>query len=83
MKRFYYYRTIMRGFLEEFVDPVAAIGDKIVDVAVDVYQKILIDLLPIPEKSHYVFNLRDLSKCVQGVMQANAFVIKEPKTMLR
>jgi dynein heavy chain len=73
----------MRGFLEEFVDPVAAIGDKIVDVAVDVYQKILIDLLPIPEKSHYVFNLRDLSKCVQGVMQANAFVIKEPKTMLR
>uniref|UniRef100_A0A8C3J240 Dynein axonemal heavy chain 6 n=1 Tax=Chrysemys picta bellii TaxID=8478 RepID=A0A8C3J240_CHRPI len=38
----------------------------IVDAAVEIYQRMSIDLLPTPAKSHYVFNLRDLSKCVQG-----------------
>lgn len=43
-----------------------------VGAAVEVYQRIETDLLPTPMKSHYVFNLRDLSKCMQGVCQADA-----------
>jgi len=41
-------------------------ADNIVDAAVEIYQRMSVDLLPTPAKSHYVFNLRDLSKCVQG-----------------
>lgn len=36
------------------------------DAAVEIYNRLSVDLLPTPAKSHYVFNLRDLSKCVQG-----------------
>ncbi|XP_043489610.1 dynein axonemal heavy chain 6 [Polistes fuscatus] len=77
------FKSIMRGFLSDFVQPIIDLGDKIINATVEVYKKISIDLLPTPEKSHYVFNLRDLSKCVQGMMQVNPSVIREPKQMLR
>ncbi|KAI4494191.1 hypothetical protein M0802_009060 [Mischocyttarus mexicanus] len=77
------FRAIMRGFLSDFVQPIIDLGDKIINATVEVYKKISIDLLPTPEKSHYVFNLRDLSKCVQGMMQVDPSVIREPKQMLR
>ncbi|XP_026666919.1 dynein heavy chain 6, axonemal [Ceratina calcarata] len=77
------FKAIMNGFLEDFVESVKMIGDRIVDATVDVYQRIATDLLPTPEKSHYIFNLRDLSKCIQGIMQVDATVVKQPTEMHR
>ncbi|XP_076764569.1 dynein heavy chain at 16F [Xylocopa sonorina] len=77
------FRAILNGFLEDFVESVKLIGDKIVNATVDIYQRIAIDLLPTPEKSHYIFNLRDLSKCIQGIMQVDATVVKQPSEMYR
>ncbi|KAF7987651.1 hypothetical protein HCN44_003514 [Aphidius gifuensis] len=72
------FRSILQGFLSfnEFSQGVINICDKIVNATVEIYDKISDDLLPTPEKSHYVFNLRDLSKCIQGIMQV------EPSTTL-
>jgi len=41
-------------------------AESIVGAAVEIYNRMSAELLPTPAKSHYVFNLRDLSKCVQG-----------------
>ena len=54
---------ILKGFLgesnnksnEKFAPP-------IVKSTVDIYNKITKELLPTPKKSHYTFNLRDISK---------------------
>ena len=42
-----------------------------VDATVDIYQTITLELLPIPAKSHYTFNVRDLAKVFQGVSMAS------------
>ena len=39
------------------------------------YYRVFINMLPTPSKAHYVFNLRDLSKLVRGMMQANPLVV--------
>ncbi|XP_031781103.1 dynein heavy chain 6, axonemal isoform X1 [Nasonia vitripennis] len=77
------FRSIMRGFLKDFTQPIIDIGDRIVGAAVEIYGRIAEDLLPTPEKSHYIFNLRDLSKCIQGILQADSSIVRETKQMLR
>lgn len=73
----------MKGFLTEFTNPVRDLGESMVSAAVDIYERIAEDLLPTPAKSHYVFNLRDLSKCVQGILQADSGIIREAPQMQR
>lgn len=59
-------QAILNGFLNDFLPPVKQTASNIVEAAVEIYNRMSVDLLPTPAKSHYVFNLRDLSKCVQG-----------------
>ncbi|XP_053995911.1 dynein axonemal heavy chain 7-like isoform X3 [Hylaeus anthracinus] len=60
-----------RGFSKEF-DPCI---DEIVLATLDVYKQSLGNLLPTPTKCHYVFNLRDFSRVIQGVL------LSVPETM--
>ena len=53
-------------------------GVRIVEAAIEIYNNMSTDLLPTPDKSHYVFNLRDLSKCVQGILRADEGTIRSP-----
>lgn len=76
-------QAILRGFLNDFPNSVRDLSETIVGASVEIYDRISTDLLPTPAKSHYVFNLRDLSKCVQGVLQADTGSVREPIQIMR
>lgn len=46
------------------------LNEPLVNATISVYMTITSQLLPTPAKSHYTFNLRDLSKVFQGMLMA-------------
>lgn len=42
--------------------------DSIVQSTVDLYRSVITNLAPTPAKSHYLFNLRDISKVINGIL---------------
>ena len=69
----------MNGFLSNgFPDSVKKLSENVTNSTIIVYQKILMEKLPIPSKFHYTFNLRDVSKVFQGMLMVKPQAIKDP-----
>jgi dynein heavy chain len=54
--------TIVEAFLKDFPSDVTNILDPLVEMTLRIYNKVATELKPTPNKSHYTFNLRDISK---------------------
>eukprot|EP00659_Diplonema_papillatum_P004074 gene4074-6331_t len=62
------FTSILAGFLSSFSDEVSKLAKQVVSGTIEVFQRISVEMLPTPLKIHYTFNLRDLSKVVQGIL---------------
>ncbi|ORX87336.1 hypothetical protein BCR32DRAFT_215454 [Anaeromyces robustus] len=65
------FKSILEGFLKDFSSEINGVCDAIIHSAIEIYDRMCKELLPTPKKSHYTFNLRDLSKVIQGILQVN------------
>jgi dynein heavy chain len=77
------FNTIVRWWIEPFSAKIRTLSAPLVNATVSAYSTIIKDLLPTPAKSHYTFNLRDVSKVFQGIMSVDAEFIKEPADLIR
>ncbi|XP_074644244.1 dynein axonemal heavy chain 1-like [Tubulanus polymorphus] len=58
-------------------------SSQLVETCATVYNSITTQLLPTPAKSHYTFNLRDLSKIFQGILMADPSKMETLNDLLR
>ncbi|KNE58518.1 hypothetical protein AMAG_04085 [Allomyces macrogynus ATCC 38327] len=63
------FKSILDGFLKPFSSDVRSVSEAVVNSSIELYNRMCAELLPTPAKSHYTFNLRDLSKVIQGITQ--------------
>mmetsp|Transcript_49836 Transcript_49836/g.161224 ORF Transcript_49836/g.161224 Transcript_49836/m.161224 type:complete len:2909 (-) Transcript_49836:280-9006(-) len=61
------FTTIMQWFLGRFSGAVAGIGQSVVKATIDLYDSVCAEMRPTPAKSHYTFNLRDISRVCSGI----------------
>ncbi|XP_062252615.1 dynein axonemal heavy chain 1 [Platichthys flesus] len=79
-------KTIFSTILGSWMGPVPEIqplNELLVDATIRVYSTITSQLLPTPSKSHYTFNVRDLSKVFQGILMAEAGMIEGKLQLLQ
>ena len=78
------FSSILRGFLDTNEQSGLGIfADPVIKASVDIYTKTISDFLPTPNKCHYTFNLRDLSKIVQGMLQINLVNLESKETLVQ
>jgi len=60
--------SIFGGFASIFPDEIKGATKKLVSATIEVFRRVREAMKPTPAKSHYTFNLRDVSKVFQGML---------------
>lgn len=73
------FNTILKSWTRNFKPGVTIRENAFLKSSIEVFNSLVEELLPTPTKSHYTFNLRDLSKVFQGILMVDPLHIKVRK----
>ena len=78
------FRTILEKFYANgFKQDILNQASFVVSATITVYQILKAELLPTPSKSHYLFNLRDVSKVFQGMLMARPIHMQNQESVVK
>ena len=77
------FTSILGGYVGTNLSAHMPLVEPLVQSSVNIYIRIQKELLPTPLRSHYTFNLRDLSKVFQGVLMVKASNIPDADALIR
>jgi dynein heavy chain len=79
------FSSMLDGFLKanNYSEGVLACSLPIIDSSIEIYSKISEELRATPAKFHYMFNLRDVSKVIQGILMSHPKSIQTAEGMQR
>ena len=78
------FTAILKGYLS--LRPESGLNifaDQIIKCSVDIYLRTVNEFLPTPTKCHYTFNLRDLSKVIQGMLMCKLEHIEDKDYLVK
>ena len=70
-------------FAKGFDPSFPKIGRIVVQATMEIYKLTIIEFLPTPAKSHYLFNLRDFSRVIRGILLVPNSVLKSDTKLYR
>eukprot|EP00924_Labyrinthula_sp_SR-Ha-C_P001265 maker-scaffold_7-snap-gene-19.73-mRNA-1 protein AED:0.01 eAED:0.01 QI:0/0/0/1/1/1/2/0/4142 len=77
------YNTILQNFLRDGPMDLGELTSLIVTSSINIFYKISDELLPTPEKSHYMYNMRDLGKVFQGILLCSKRALTSESLLIR
>lgn len=78
------FKTILDAFYEKFSSDIRNSVDPLISIQLNVYDNMLNGpLKPTPNKSHYTFNLRDISKIFGGCVIVDNKTVRSPIELIR
>jgi dynein heavy chain len=77
------FESILTPKLAEYGEDIKPLTKNFIAATVLVYNKMLDDFLPTPAKCHYLFNMRDIAKVVQGMCYADSNFIDTKEGIIR
>ena len=77
------FTAILGGFTYSIAPALNESVHALVEASIEIYDTVEREMLPTPARSHYTFNLRDLSKVFQGMLMVTATELVDTDAMLR
>ncbi|KAJ3039942.1 Dynein heavy chain 10, axonemal [Rhizophlyctis rosea] len=77
------YSSILQGHTSIFSEEIQGVAQKLTPITLKLYAEIVKNLMPTPSKFHYIFNLRDISRIYEGMLQATPGHFEEGRQFVR